>query len=62
MTERRDWSCEERSILNCRNAHGCHCKEIAALKRRLEKAQDDLSRALRFPRKGTSLPTTRGKP
>lgn len=25
------WSCDERDRKNCRNAHGCHCREITAL-------------------------------
>lgn len=25
------WSCDERDRNNCRNAHGCHCKEITSL-------------------------------
>jgi len=26
------WSCNERNRKNCRNSHGCHCREIADLK------------------------------
>jgi hypothetical protein len=25
------WSCDERDRTNCRNAHGCHCREITSL-------------------------------
>ena len=25
------WSCDENKKLGCRNAHGCHCREIADL-------------------------------
>lgn len=25
------WSCDERSRKACRNAHGCHCREITLL-------------------------------
>ena len=26
------WSCDERNRQACRNPHGCHCREITALK------------------------------
>jgi len=25
------WSCDEKDRTNCRNAHGCHCREITDL-------------------------------
>lgn len=28
------WSCDERDRKNCRNAHGCHCREITELLRK----------------------------
>lgn len=34
------WSCDERNRKACRNAHGCHCREITALMQ----ARDELIR------------------
>ncbi len=28
------WSCDEKDRKNCRNAHGCHCREITELLRK----------------------------
>lgn len=28
------WSCDERNRSACRNPHGCHCREITALRGR----------------------------
>ena len=28
-----EWSCDEKDRANCRNAHGCHCREITELLR-----------------------------
>lgn len=30
------WSCDEKDRNACRNAHGCHCREITELLRRRE--------------------------
>mgnify|MGYP006951255482 CR=1 FL=1 len=30
------WSCDERNRAACRNGHGCHCREITALRRQVE--------------------------
>jgi len=30
------WSCDERNRKGCRNAHGCHCREITALRQENE--------------------------
>jgi len=30
------WSCDEKSKRECRNPHGCHCREIFALRCREE--------------------------
>lgn len=30
------WSCKERDRTNCRNADGCHCREITALRNTIE--------------------------
>lgn len=38
------WSCDEKNRNACRNAHGCHCREIAAL----IVQRDNLDRALRL--------------
>lgn len=38
------WSCDEKNRDACRNAHGCHCREIAALMVQ----RDNLDRALRL--------------
>jgi len=34
------WSCDERDRSECRNSHGCHCREITALVR----ARENLSK------------------
>ena len=31
MTDKLAWSCDEKDRDNCRNAHGCHCREITDL-------------------------------
>lgn len=31
MSGKLAWSCDERDRKNCRNAHGCHCREITNL-------------------------------
>lgn len=49
------WSCDERDRKNCRNAHGCHCREITELLRKrdniskLNHARAKLVDALRDP-------------
>ena len=30
------WSCDERDRKACRNGHGCHCREITALCKRVK--------------------------
>lgn len=30
------WSCDERNRAECRNPHGCHCREITALRNTVE--------------------------
>lgn len=31
LSEADGWSCDERDRAQCRNAHGCHCREITEL-------------------------------
>jgi hypothetical protein len=31
MSDFSGWSCDERDRKNCRNGHGCHCREITSL-------------------------------
>lgn len=31
MKSELQWSCDEKDRNNCRNAHGCHCREITDL-------------------------------
>lgn len=41
------WSCDERDRKNCRNSHGCHCREITALIQRIGVLILERDRALR---------------
>src|SRR6185312_5753149 len=38
------WSCDERDRKKCRNAHGCHCREIASLMARNDAAAAEIDR------------------
>ena len=38
------WSCGERDRKKCRNAHGCHCREIASLMARNDEAAAEIER------------------
>jgi hypothetical protein len=35
------WSCDEKDKQHCRNAHGCHCKEIATINAQNDKLKAD---------------------
>jgi hypothetical protein len=37
------WSCDERNRKACRNPHGCHCREITALR-----AMTEIRKAVAF--------------
>ena len=36
MSDIAGWSCDERDRKNCRNGHGCHCREITDLMARID--------------------------
>jgi hypothetical protein len=45
------WTCDERDRANCRNSHGCHCREITAQAAALAEARErveGLERVLEF--------------
>lgn len=48
------WSCKERDRTACRNADGCHCREITALRNTV----DHLRSVPHEPRRTSRLPST----
>ena len=44
MSDIAAWSCGERDRKKCRNAHGCHCSEIASLMARNDEAAARITR------------------
>lgn len=45
IVERRKWSCDERGE-DCRNPHGCHCREISTLSQEVERLTRERDAAL----------------
>jgi hypothetical protein len=45
------WSCDERDRSACRNGHGCHCREITALRDTLEYWKDAARKSVSRPHK-----------
>lgn len=44
MSDISGWSCDERDRKNCRNGHGCHCREITSLMARNDDKAAEIER------------------
>lgn len=42
------WSCDEKNRNKCRNAHGCHCREITSLVLQCDDREKTVGIALRM--------------
>jgi len=49
------WSCDERDRKNCRNGHGCHCREITSLMARIDDRDSENERLKREAKASAAL-------